>query len=182
MNQNSTGFKDTISRVLLILGSIGYLVGIIIVGQISFKSPNAVTVKNEKGETVAGPDGNPIQTPAKPPEIPSALLGFITAIGTALAVHTGRELGIPSEKENEELDADISVVWERVKEIISVIWKKFSPENIPRIATVLYLVGLGIALFYFCLDRFSSASAEFLQNSWTSLAGLMAGIWSIKTE
>lgn len=177
----STAFRDNVIRVLLLVGSVLYIWAIIRVGQISLKSPNEEIVKDEKGKEVLGSDGRPLTKPAKPPEIPGFLLGLVTAMGTALAVNTGRELGIPSQREGQE-SAPISIIWERLKEIISVIWNKLAIENIPRYATVLYLLGLLIALFFFVREGTSSASAELLQSSWTSLVGLLAGAWSIKTE
>lgn len=183
-------FRDNVVRVLLILASIFYLVGIILVGVRSLNSPNEEFVYGADGKQVLDDKGAPITKTASPPEIPPPLLGMVTAIGTALAVHAGKELGIPSDDQGDEAGGEPSAwakfinsnVWLRLKEILTSIWKGFDPENIPKIATVVYLVGLLLAVVFFLFEQGSSASAELLQSSWTSLIGFFAGAWAIKTD
>ena len=54
----------------------------------------------------------------------------------------------------------------------------FDLEKIPEIATLLYLLGLLIGVYFYFREERSPASAEVLRTSWTSLLGLLAGVWS----
>lgn len=186
----NVSFKDNIIRILLIVGALSYLIGIIMIGTTSLSSPNTKAVLDSEGKQILNASGEPVTETASPPEIPTPLLGLVTAIGTALAVHAGKQLGIPTEEEGNEAGAESSMlskflnstIWKRLVEILTSLWKGFHPDNVPKMATVIYLIGLVIAFIFFLMEKGSTASAEFLLTSWTSLLGFLAGAWAIKTD
>jgi xanthosine utilization system XapX-like protein len=46
------------------------------------------------------------------------------------------------------------------------------------VATVLYISGLVIGVIFYFIESRSPASAELLKTSWSSLLGLLAGVWA----
>jgi hypothetical protein len=183
-------FKDILVRILLILGSLFYLVAIVYVGVLSLQSPNEVPVLDEQGKQVLDQDGNPLTVTAEPAAIPSLLSAFITGVGAALAVHTGALLGIDvGERKGKETGAVPqwwqsfinSRIWQSLGRLIRDAFSAFSMENVPMIATAVYLIGLTLAVIFIALEGFSPASAELLQASAVSFIAVFVGIFSVRT-
>jgi len=182
--------RKNLTRLLLIASGIVYILAIIAVGNISLASPNLTKQVDESGEYVLNSDGEHIMVDAKPPEIDDFYLTIISLIGTALAIHTGKLLGIeleedrkkPGEQEPEARKPFFQQIWDHwlvvwIRKIIKSILT-FDLKLVPEVATVLYLAGLVIATVYYLIEGHSPASAEVLKTSWSSLLGIFASIWS----
>jgi hypothetical protein len=185
--------KDTLIRFLLIASGIIYIWAIISVGLVSVspENPNKVEQKDELGNIVLDSEDKTILVDADPPVIEEFFLTTISLIGTALAIHTGTILGIeikePSvtvrgEPESKGFFKKILnsnfIRWVR-KILTSII--KFDLQKIPEVATVLYISGLVIGVIFYFIESRSPASAELLKTSWSSLLGLLAGVWAAES-
>lgn len=191
--------KKTLTRVLLIAGGIAYIWAIISIGNISLASPNKIEMKDDTDSIILDSEGKPVMTDAEPPKIEEFFLTIVSLIGTALAVHTGKLLGQPPVVETESgkptgkevgkesgdwlarfyqnpivafLKGAFIWLWKAIKKLLG-----FDLANIPQIASLLYLIGLVIGVYFYFREERSPASAELLKTSWTSLLGLLAGVW-----
>jgi hypothetical protein len=186
--------KDKLIRFLLLASGIIYFWAIISVGLISVspENPNKVELKDESGNVVLDSEDKPILVDADPPVIEEFFLTTISLIGTALAIHTGTILGIEIEQptvpqgEEQPPKGIFKKIWNSkfitwVKKIITS-FIKFDLNKIPEVATVLYISGLVIGVIFYFIESRSPASAELLKTSWSSLLGLLAGVWAAKSD
>jgi len=177
---------------LAFLSAVAYIGFIIYIGIVSVQSPNSETVVDDNNQPVLDADGKEKVELADPPEIPTEVTTLLSIMGAALAVHTGAVLGLEAyegggrrRREQRLLRSPIwrarASEWQKRQLWYDQILKYFL-ENLPDLGAVVYVLGLLIAVgFHFFGEQFSEASVPFLRTAWTSLVGIFAGIWAVKS-
>jgi hypothetical protein len=164
---------------LAFLSALAYIGIIIAVGVASVDADNVE--KNDKGEDVL----------QDPPAIAAEATTFLSIMGAALAVHTGTVLGLatdPSTRHRRtqerlalaERSKFLKAVKDRSRWVgTALLWLV---GHLPEAGAVVYVLGVLIAVgFYVFGEGLSPASVPYLRDSWTTLLGVVAGIWGVQS-
>jgi hypothetical protein len=112
-------------------------------------------------------------------------------MGAALAVHTGTVLGLAtdpnaSNRRTQERRAlaersrFLRGLRGRSRPVGTVV--EWLVGHLPEVGAVVYVLGILIAVcFYIFGEQLSPASVPFLRDSWTTLVGVVAGIWGVSS-
>jgi hypothetical protein len=183
---------------LAVLSAVVYIGFIIYIGIASVQASNEVAVVNEDNQPVLDNDGNPVMKLAEPPKFPAEVTTLLSIVGTALAVHTGAVLGVEIPETDEGNRRRKRLLRSSIWRARASAWEeresknqphplpdrilKYLLGNLPDLGAVVYVLGLLIAVgFHFFGEQFSEASAPFLRTAWTSLVGIFAGIWAVRS-